>query len=69
MSTQSNSTTLTDVICAAEAVWRYQVVGFTLSYASHAIGFERGRYRVRGADGTEAGAFATFATASRAGLV
>lgn len=35
---------------------------------SHTIHFERGRYRVRGADGTELGAFATFAGASWAGL-
>ncbi len=34
---------------------------------SHTIRYERGRYRVRGADGAELGAFATFASASRAG--
>ncbi|WP_237482622.1 hypothetical protein [Lichenibacterium dinghuense] len=35
---------------------------------SHTIRFERGRYRVRDADGADLGAFATFAAASRAGL-
>lgn len=35
---------------------------------SHTVRFERGRYRMRDADGTERGAFATFAGASRAGL-
>ena len=35
---------------------------------SHTIRYERGRYRVRDADGTDLEAFATFAGASRAGL-
>ena len=34
---------------------------------SHTIRFERGRYRVHGADGTDLGAFATLAAAERAG--
>ena len=35
---------------------------------SHTIHFERGRYRVRDADGSDLGTFATFGAASRAGF-